>query len=462
MAQRGESMNTLTTVILAAGFGKRMKSKHPKVLHQVSGLPMIKHVIQRAYALSSTSIVCVVGHGKERVMDALSSENVSFAIQEEQLGTGHAVMMAEAFLDDGDCLVLFGDTPLLTDATLSAFVDFHREHACDASLLSTRFEDPSGYGRIFRDEQGQFQRIIEHKDCDENALNIKEIYSGIGIFKGNHLKSALKLLKNDNQQNEYYLTDAFELIKKNGGKVQAFITDNQTELMGINDRLSLAVAEKEMQQRILAKHMLNGVTIISPETTHIEAEVTIGQDVTLLPQTILQGKTEIEDDCVIGPGATISNSFLKKGSTVKHSTLDHALVGERTTVGPYAFLRPGSQLGNDVKVGDFVEIKNSKIGNNTKISHLTYVGDGIVGENVNLGCGVVFVNYDGHNKHITHVKDNVFVGCNSNLVAPVTIEKGAYIAAGSTITEDVPENALAIARERQVNKTEWSNKYAKK
>lgn len=454
-------MESLKTIILAAGYGKRMKSKLPKVLHKVSGVPMIQHVVDLAQTIGSDQIICVVGHGKEMVEVELANQNITFVEQEVQLGTGHAVRVADAFINEGDILVLFGDAPLLSETTLKAFIKHHHEGGYQASLISTLFEDPTGYGRIVRDSSGEFDKIVEHKDASEQIRLIKEINSGIGLFDAKQLKIALNALKNDNIQGEYYLTDAFEVIKHNGGKISAFITEDNAEVMGVNDRLALAEAELYHQNKIKRHWMLEGVTMISPETIYIEKYVQIGQDTIIQQGSQLKGKTIIGEDCVIGPYADVVDTIIKNNVKIKHSTVTESSIDEKTVVGPYAYLRPKSIVGKDVKIGDFVEVKNSTIGDGTKISHLTYVGDGKVGKNVNLGCGVVFVNYNGLSKHLTEIEDDVFVGCNTNLIAPVKVGKSAYIAAGSTITEDVPEGALAIARERQVNKTDWSNKYQK-
>lgn len=455
-------MEKLTTIILAAGYGKRMKSKLPKVLHKVSGVPLIQHVVDLATEIGSDETVCVVGHGRELVEATLSNQNIKFALQEVQLGTGHAVKSAQSFINNGLVLVLFGDAPLLSAATLKAFIENHKAGKYRASLISTLFEDPSGYGRIVRDSEGKFDRIVEHKDASVDQLKIKEINSGIGLFDASILMTALNALKNNNSQGEYYLTDVFEYVKDQSGSVDAFVIQDAFEVMGINDRLALAEAEKYHQDKIKKYWMLEGVTMISPESIYIEKYVTIGQDTIIQQGSMLKGKTVIGEECNIGPYSEIIDTKIGNEVKVKHSTLTESSVDDRSVVGPYAYLRPKSIVGKDCKIGDFVEVKNSTIGDSTKISHLTYVGDGKVGNNVNLGCGVVFVNYDGVNKHLTVIEDDVFVGCNTNLIAPVTVGKEAYIAAGSTITEDVPEKALAIARERQVNKTDWSNKYLKK
>ncbi len=454
-------MRKLTTIILAAGHGKRMKSKLPKVLHKICGKAMVEHVIDIAQTVNSDQIVCVVGHGKEQVTEHLKSTPVSFVEQTVQLGTGHAVMMADDYIDEGDVLVLFGDVPLLTSETLTAFVNVHRKEENDASVLSTIAKDPTGYGRIVRSGTG-VEKIVEHKDATETEREIQEINSGIIIIKANLLKGLLKQLNNNNEQNEYYLTDVFELIRSADGKVGAMVAEDEFEVMGINDRYNLSLADDYMQKRIKKAWMFEGVTMISPDSIYIEKDVLIGSDTIIYPNSVLQGKTVIGCDCIIGPSADILNCTVADGVSVKHSTMMDSKVDEASAIGPYAYLRPKSNIGKHVKIGDFVEVKNSTVGNHSKVSHLSYIGDGSIGTNVNVGCGVVFVNYDGQNKHLTQIEDNAFVGCNANLVAPVKVGKGAYVAAGSTITEDVPDGTMAIARGRQVIKTNWSSKYQKK
>lgn len=454
-------MHRLTTIILAAGYGKRMNSKLPKVLHKVSGLPMIQHVVDLSKVIGSDQIVCVVGHGRELVEEALAGQAVAFAVQEQQLGTGHAVLSAEHFIESGDVLVLFGDAPLLSEKSLRDFIAYHKEQGNTASLISTEFDDPTGYGRVIRLESGAFCKIVEHKDATNQERLIKEINSGIGLFDARALKSALKALQNDNIQGEYYLTDVFEDMKNSGYAVGAYLIDTAYEVMGVNDRIALAEAEKYHQDLIKRKLMLSGVTLINPESIYVEKEVIVGMDTVIHQGTRLMGHTQIGENCSIGPYADIMDSKIQSDVRVNHSTVISSEIDSYTTVGPYAYLRPKSIVGKYVKIGDFVEVKNTVIADGAKISHLTYVGDGKIGENVNLGCGVVFVNYDGKQKHLTEIEAGAFIGCNTNLIAPVKVGKNAYVAAGSTITEDVPENALAIARERQVNKTEWSNKYQK-
>lgn len=454
-------MGKLKTIILAAGYGKRMKSKLPKVLHKVSGVPMVQHVVDLACSIGSDETICVVGHGRELVEKTLDGQNVKFVVQEVQLGTGHAVKSAEAFIDQGDVLVLFGDAPLLSEETLKSFIDYHRNGGYIASLISTIFADPTGYGRIVRNKSDAFERIVEHKDANPEERMIKEVNSGIGLFDSAVLKEALDKLTNNNNQGEYYLTDVFEYVKQMGHKIGAYIIDDSMEVMGVNDRLALAEAEQYHQNRIKKFWMLEGVTMIMPDSIYIEKNVKIGIDTIIEQGTQLKGTTVIGEECVIGPFSEVVDTIIGNNVKINHSTVLESHIDDKSKVGPYAYLRPKSIIGKDVKIGDFVEVKNTSVGDGTKISHLTYVGDGKIGKNVNLGCGVVFVNYDGVKKHLTEVEDDAFIGCNTNLIAPVKVGKQAYIAAGSTITQNVPDGALAIARERQVNKTNWSNKYQK-
>lgn len=455
-------MNTLTTVILAAGFGTRMRSKLPKVLHPIGGAPMLAHVIDLAKAIGSDDIICVVGHHKESVMAAVADPRVRFIEQTEQLGTGHAVQVAMPEIQTDRVLVLYGDTPLLLERCISDFLMACQEGAYDAGVISTEPPSPEGYGRIVRDAEGRFRSIVENRDLAPSQRGISEINSGIGLFSTSFLKTALARLTNDNAQGEYYLTDVFSLIMADGGKVEAFSFPEYHVFMGINDRVALAEADAFYQRRLKQALMQAGVTFIAPETSYVERGVSIGADTVIYPGCVLSGRTHIGSDCIIGPGADLTHVRVANGAVVKRSTLVDAEVGEQSQVGPYAYIRPNSHIGAHVKIGDFVEIKNSTVGDHTKISHLTYVGDGHVGERVNIGCGVVFVNYDGAEKHLTDVGNDVFIGCNSNLISPVRIGDGAYIAAGSTITEDVPDQALAVARARQINKQNWVNKYQKK
>lgn len=447
---------SITVVILAAGEGKRMYSKLPKVLHKVCGLAMVEHVVNSAKEIGCEEPIVVIGHGAEMLRQTIS--DVRFVTQEVQQGTGHAVMQADAYINDGDILVLYGDTPLVSVEKLKEMYQFHKQGGYGVTVLTADLDNPSGYGRIVRNKEGLVETIVEDKDASQEVKSIKEVNSGMYFFNGPELKKALKKLTNNNSQKEYYLTDCLHIIRAEGYKISAFKTDDPTEIMGVNNRLQLSEANEIMKKRILNSHMLAGVTIIDANNTYIDKTVKIARDVTIYPGCILEGNTVIDEDCLIGPGTRIKDSILGKGVSAQNSVIIESKIGEGTTVGPFAYLRPGNVIGKHAKIGDFVEMKNSSFGDYSKASHLTYVGDGDVGSNVNLGCGVVFVNYDGKKKHRATVEDNCFVGCNVNLVAPVTVKMDSYIAAGTTVTENVPEGSLAIGRARQENKVGWIKK----
>ncbi len=444
-------------IILAAGKGTRMKSKYPKVIHKVCGREMVNHVITVSKESGVKDIVAILGHESEVVKSKLP-EDTMIAMQTEQLGTGHAVMMAKQYINDEDTIVvLCGDTPLIKEDTLKRLFDYHIEKEYHATVLTTEIDNPTGYGRIIRDENCDLLRIVEQKDANEEEKLAKEINSGIYCFNGKTLRESLDLLDNNNAQGEYYLTDTIKIMRDKGYKVGAFNGSTIEELMGVNSRVELSKAEAIMRARINEAHMVNGVTIIDTNSTYIESDVKIGNDTIIYPGTMLSGETEIGKSCIIGMNSNISNSKIGNETEVLNSTIVDSSVGENSTVGPYAYLRPKSNIGNNVKIGDFVEVKNATIEDNSKASHLSYIGDAHVGKNVNIGCGVVFVNYDGKNKFKSTIKDGAFIGSNSNLVAPVTVEENGFIATGSTITNDVPKDSLAIARERQVIKEDWVN-----
>lgn len=452
-------MDNINAVILAAGEGTRMKSKMPKVLHEVMGRPMVKRVVDTAKDLEAKNICVVTGHMSETVQEALKDEGVSFAVQEKQLGTGHAVMQAEEYINENeDVLILYGDTPLIKAETLEKLIEYHRSENNGVSIISAIVEDSAGYGHIIRDKDGNFVKNVEYKDATPEEKLVKEINSGIYCFKGSSLKKALKLITNDNAQGEYYLPDALEIILKSGEKVNAMTIGDVTEFFGVNNRVQLAEANKIMQKRINEKHMLNGVTIIDPTDTYIADDVEIGMDTIIYPGCVLEGKTVIGEDCKVGPNTRLTDMTLAPDVTIQYTVAMESEIGSGTKVGPFAYIRPNSKIGENIKIGDFVEVKNSVIGNGTKVSHLTYIGDSDVGERINFGCGTVTVNYDGHKKFRTTIEDDVFIGCNANLVAPVTLKKGSYVAAGSTITKDVPEKSLAVARNRQTNIEGWTKK----
>lgn len=455
----GLRMTNIFAVILAAGQGTRMKSKLYKVLHPVCGKPMVEHVVDNIQSLNVNRIVTIVGHGADKVKEQLGDKS-EYVLQAEQLGTAHAVRQAESILGslEGTTLVVCGDTPLIRPETLESLFEHHQKQNAKATILTAIAENPTGYGRVIRDANGQVAQIVEQKDASPDQLLVKEINTGTYCFDNKALFEALKLVKNENAQSEYYLPDVIEILQQKGEIVSAFSCDSFDETLGVNDRVALSQAEEIMRARINEMHMRNGVTIINPLTTHISADAVIGRDTIIKPGVIIEGNTVIGEDCIIGPNSNIVNSRIGDRSTVQNSVVTNSIVGEDTAVGPFAHLRPDSELGNHVKIGNFVEVKKSTLGDNSKVSHLSYIGDAEVGSNVNIGCGSITVNYDGVNKHKTVIEDNVFVGCNSNLVAPVKLGAGSFIAAGSTITKEVPEDALAIARARQENKLDYAKK----
>lgn len=448
-------MKKLKAVILAAGAGTRMVSETPKVLHKILDKSMLGYVIEAADEAGADRICVVVGHKAEMVKSEIEYQ-VEFVEQKEQLGTAHAVMQAKEFIgDEGIVLILFGDTPLITGDTLKKIVEYHNLKQNAVTVLSTKVKEPAGYGRIIRDEENRFIKSVEHKDANEEELQVDEINSGIYCFDSAILNEALKTIKPHNSQGEYYLPDTIEYIIEKGLKADALLSPNYEEFLGINSRIQLAEAAKIMQKSINEQHMLNGVTVYSPEQTYIGKDVVIGMDTIIYPNCYIEGKVVIGKNCSIGPNTTINNSEIDDNSIVKESIVLKSKIGKSANIGPYSYIRPDCKLGNNVKVGDFVELKNSNIGNNTKVPHLTYVGDADVGSYVNFGCGSVVVNYNGVCKLRATVKDNAFIGCNTNLVSPVVVEEKAYTAAGSTITKDVPAYALGIARTQQVNIEDW-------
>jgi bifunctional UDP-N-acetylglucosamine pyrophosphorylase/glucosamine-1-phosphate N-acetyltransferase len=358
----------------------------------------------------------------------------------------------------GVTLVVCGDTPLIRAETMEALFKQHEESSAKATILTASIENPTGYGRIIRNDSGFVEKIVEHKDATEEERKINEINTGTYCFDNIALFEALKNVSNDNVQGEYYLPDVIEILKKQGEVVTAFQTNEFEETLGVNDRVALSEAERIMRHRTNEAHMRNGVTIIDPASTYIETDVEIGQDTVIYPGSMVKGKTIIGADCQIGPNTEIDSCKIGDATVIRHSVANDSLIGDRVNIGPFAHIRPKSAISDDVKIGNFVEIKKSNFGTGSKASHLSYIGDAEVGSNVNIGCGSITVNYDGKNKFLTKIEDDVFIGCNSNLVAPVTIGKGSYVAAGSTITKNVPGEALSIARARQENKENYVQK----
>lgn len=439
-----------------------MKSSTSKVLHEIFHKPLVYYPIEAARYAGAQEVCLVVGHKSEEVMKTFG-DTVKYALQAERLGTGHAVMQAMDFIrDDGEILVLYGDTPLITAQTIEKMLAFHRKKKNAVTVLSALVDDPTGYGRIVRDESKHFVKIVEQKDATDEEKRITEINGGMYVFEAKHLKSALSKITNNNKQQEYYLTDTIEILLHEGYNVDAIAIMNPDDILGVNSREQLAQATAIMKQRINRKHMDNGVTLIDPHHTYIDPEVEIGQDTVIEPGCIIEGNTSIGENCIIGYNTKIRNCTVGNSVAIESSMLIDSQIDEGCHIGPFAYIRPNSHIGAKVKIGDFVEIKNATIGEGTKVSHLTYIGDADVGCDVNFGCGTVVVNYDGEKKHRTTIKDHAFIGCNTNLVSPVVIEENVYTAAGSTITQDVPKNSLAIARARQEIKPEWVTKKRQK
>lgn len=452
-------MGNRYAIILAAGQGSRMKSKKYKVLHELAGKSMVDHVLTQVETLAPTQVVTIVGYGAESVKEALG-DRTAYALQAEQLGTGHAVLQADALLADkeGTTLVICGDTPLLQASTLAALFETHESTGAKATVLTAEAPNPFSYGRIIRDEAGNVKKIVEERDATDEERQVTEINTGTFCFDNQALFDTLKKVGNDNDQGEYYLPDVIGLLQQQGEKVAAYRMADFAESIGVNDRVALAKATETMRQRINHQHMVNGVTFVNPAATYIDAEVEIGNDTLIEAGVTLRGRTKIGSNCVIGANSEIVESVIADNVVVTSSMIEHATIAAGVDVGPYAHIRPNSDLKENVHIGNFVEIKNTTIGANTKVGHLTYVGDADLGEHINVGCGTVFVNYDGKNKYRATVGDHVFIGCNANLVAPVTIGDRAFIAAGSTITKDIPNDALGIARSRQENKDGYAKK----
>ena len=456
-------MGNRMAIVLAAGKGTRMRSDLYKVLHTVCGLPMVEHVIRAVKQSGVTQVVSIVGHGAEQVKEVLQGAS-QYALQREQLGTGHAVLQAKDLLgnQDGNTLVICGDTPLLTSDTLTELFAYHEQSGARATILTALADNPTGYGRVIRSASGDVLKIVEQKDASPEELAVQEINTGTYVFDNQALFSALSQVTNENAQGEYYLPDVIEIMKSQGDAVSAHIMSDMNEALGVNDRVALAQATDLMSRRINERHMRNGVTLIKPDTTYIEVDVEIQSDTVVEPGVVLKGRTQIGSKCFIGAQTEIVESVIADNVSITQSVIEHSTVQSGTSIGPFAHLRPNSQLGHNVHVGNFVEVKNSTLGDGTKAGHLTYVGDSDLGQDINLGCGTIFVNYDGKHKHRSKVGDQAFIGCNANIVSPVEIGARAFIAAGSTITKDVPEEALAISREAQQNIPNYWQKFNKK
>lgn len=451
-------MNTeypLHVVVLAAGQGTRMKSALPKVLHQIAGKPMLSHVISVAQALRAASVQVVYGHGGEKVQQALASEHLTWVEQTEQLGTGHAVQQTVPGIpDESRVLILYGDVPLITQETLQELVDLLVK--TDLSLLTVKLDNPTGYGRIMRNEHQKVYAIVEEKDANSDQKSVKEINTGMMAVNGLRLKQWLSQLKNHNQQGEYYLTDIISMAVESGCEVLTCSPKHSMEVEGVNNKQQLARLEREYQRHQAELLMQQGVTLIDPNRFDVRGEITAGQDVTIDVNAIFEGVVLLGNNVSVGANAIIKNSRLRDGVQIHpNSIIENADIGSNSQVGPFARIRPETVLEEGVKIGNFVEVKKSQIARGSKVNHLSYVGDTVMGSNVNVGAGTITCNYDGANKHVTTIEDNVFIGSDTQLVAPVRIGAGATIGAGSTITHDVPSNELTLSRSQQKTRKGW-------
>lgn len=444
------------SIIMAAGKGTRMKSKLPKVLHQVGGKTMVDLVLDTILATGVKKVVTVVGHEAELVQ-AQVADRSEVVVQALQLGTGHAVQMAAPILEKqkGATLIASGDAPLFTQATYEQAFAYHEQSGNAVTVLTAKAQDPFGYGRIIRDHDGAVLRIVEQKDANNTEAKVDEINTGVYVFDNQLLFTALEQVNNDNAQGEYYLPDTLEILRNQAHIVGAYQIEDFNESMGVNDRIALAQANQVLRQRINVQHMRNGVTLIDPQNTYIDVDVQIEADTVIESNVILKGKTVIESDVILTAGTRIINSQIKAGSIIENSTIEASVVGPQATIGPYAHLRPASEVGLRAHVGNFVELKKAQLGTDTKAGHLTYIGDATIGSEVNIGAGTVFVNYDGQNKHHTKIGDRAFIGSNTKIVAPVEMGAETISAAGSTITHDIPDHAMGIARARQENKLDF-------
>ncbi|CAN2223234.1 GlmU N-acetylglucosamine-1-phosphate uridyltransferase (contains nucleotidyltransferase and I-patch acetyltransferase domains) [Candidatus Nanopelagicaceae bacterium] len=445
-------------IVLAAGEGTRMKSATPKVLHSVAGRSLLGHVLHAVHHLSPNEVRIVVGSGREAVEAHIAqiAPKATTVFQEHRGGTGHAAQLALAGnAPKGTVLVLAGDTPLLSGDSLAQFVAAHAAGKFAASVLTAEHPEPTGYGRIIRDDSDELLRIVEEKDATDDEKFIFEINSGVYAFDGEKLAASIGQLTNANAQGELYLTDVIGILKSAGESIAAIMIDDFTETLGVNDRVQLAESAAMLRDRINDQWMRAGVTIIDPTTTWIDSTVELSNDVTLHPGTALLGSTKVATGAVIGPRSTLTDCIVKEGAAVLESIATETIIGEGATVGPFTYLRAGTQLGDSTKAGAFVEMKNAVVGTGSKVPHLSYVGDATIGEGSNIGAATIFVNYDGVEKHQTTVGDHVRIGSDTMLVAPVTIGDGAYTAAGSVITEDVPAGAIGVGRAKQRNVLDW-------
>jgi bifunctional UDP-N-acetylglucosamine pyrophosphorylase/glucosamine-1-phosphate N-acetyltransferase len=453
-------MDRLTAIVLAAGEGKRMRSRQPKVLHPLCGRPLIAYPLRTARSLADR-IVLVVGPNGEDVV-AAAGPDVRSVVQAERLGSGHAVLQAKGECDEGTILVLPGDMPLLSVETIERLVEHHRKSRAAATVLTAIVAEPQGYGRVLR-QGGRVKRVVEDRDATDAEKKISEINTAVYCFAAGRLWSALGKVRPDNDQGEYYLTDVIGILSRAGARVDAVAALDPSEAIGVNDRKQLAAVTAMQRRRILDRLMEAGVTMLDPASTYIEDTVTIGPDTTIHPQVTIEGQSAIGSECVIGVGSHVSSCRIGDRVTLlPYCVLRDSVIEDAAMLGPFCHVRPLSHVGPKAKVGNFVELKKSKIGRGSKVPHLSYVGDATVGEGVNIGAGTITCNYDGVHKHETTIDDHAFIGTNTSLVAPITVGEGAYIGAGSTITKDVPPGALAVGRAPQIVKDGWAARKTKK
>ena len=443
-------------IILAAGKGTRMKSALPKVLHKVCGKAMVQIIIDNIAAAEIGKSYIVIGHGAEKVKEVLGEEH-SYAVQEPQLGTGHCVMQAIPVIpeDTDGVLVVCGDTPLLKAETLASLKENFVKTGAACTILTAVMPNPTGYGRIIRNEKGNIVAIVEEKDATAEQKKITEVNTGTYFFDYKLLKEALANITNDNAQGEYYLTDTLAYLNANGHVIAGIVSKDADETMGVNDRINLAKADRLLRLRKNEQLMADGVTLIDPYCTYVELDVQVGRDTVIYPNCHLRGKTVIGENCVLDADCQITDSTIGNNCHLIKAIVNESTVGDYADIGPFAYIRPKTFVKDHVKIGHFVEVKKSTVDEGTKIPHLSYIGDAVIGKGVNIGCGTITCNYDGAHKFQTIIGDNVFIGSNSNLVAPVTVEENAYVAAGSTITKKVSKDALAVARARQTEIPGW-------
>ncbi|OQY08157.1 MAG: UDP-N-acetylglucosamine diphosphorylase/glucosamine-1-phosphate N-acetyltransferase [Fusobacteriia bacterium 4572_132] len=448
----------IKSLILAAGKGTRMKSVLPKVLHKVNGISMIGKVLKTLKEAGIKENILILGHKKELVLDEIG-ESI-YVEQKEQLGTGHAVMQAKEKLENfnGTVLIVCGDTPLLKKESIKKIYTQHKENKATVTIMTAEFENPFGYGRIVKDEEGKVKAIVEEKEALEEIKKIKEVNTGVYCFDSKKLFKALEEINNDNEKGEYYLTDVIRILKDKNEIVEALKLEENSEVLGVNSRVHLSQATKILRERKNIEVMENGITLIDPETTYIEEEVEVGNNTTIYPGVILEGKTKIGENCKIIGATRIENSEIRDNVVIESSVIEEAIVKSNSAIGPFAHLRPKAEIGEEVKVGNFVEIKKAILHKGVKAGHLTYIGDSEIGEETNIGAGTITCNYDGVNKHKTIIGKKVFVGSDTKFVAPVVIGDEALIGAGSVITKDVPEKSLAVGRAKQFIKKGWNIK----